>query len=471
VSGIYDGILLGLLRERVCIAPCAPRIKYLPNKGIHGQGDPKWDDPIPLPSPISRPLAYHVLGQGDWTPPTSKHRLQQTSAVTCVDPNPPTLSPPFRIWSSDMHIGPIADLKAVWSGLHVHGRRVEVVDQSLSGHCHLTDTCARGLRVLNSSNGETLGDDPTALIEAFHRAYAHDTVMQSVDAFVCSHPTSLCQVFLPFNKPIIIYATSRYEMGRHSADRWKEWNRDIERIVEGGGVVTANNHYDTAYIQHFTGIRGETIESLCDTKVSYLPTRPEMLLHMPQAVENAIAPMLQQAIARRHSPLVFRHIRRLYPSYNYTDLAAHPAMVIIPYQVSVMSAFEIYRMNIPIFTPSRSMLTEWHVHHKIVFQRSWSLTFGKPVRSSVIPRHSEAPNRYDPNDDFTPEAIAQWLALADLYQWPHITYFDSLEELVEKLHKADLPGISHSMRMHNLQVVDGVAQQWQRVLSSVLAQN
>ena len=45
------------------------------------------------------------------------------------------------------------------------------------------------------------------------------------------------------------------------------------------------------------------------------------------------------------------------------------------------------------------------------------------------PPASDAPCcAHDPNDACTPAAAAAWLQLADWYQWPHISYFDSPEE-------------------------------------------
>jgi hypothetical protein len=68
-------------------------------------------------------------------------------------PNTPLLSwEPLTLWSSDFHISPIADIKHLLqpvfevqldsSELKVKVG-VSVIDKSLSGHCHLTNTCQR----------------------------------------------------------------------------------------------------------------------------------------------------------------------------------------------------------------------------------------------------------------------------------------------------------------------------------------
>ena len=53
----------------------------------------------------------------------------------------------ITLWSSDFHISPIADIKDI---LSIY-RDVYVIDKSLSGHCHITKTCAKDLAVIGST--------------------------------------------------------------------------------------------------------------------------------------------------------------------------------------------------------------------------------------------------------------------------------------------------------------------------------
>lgn len=47
--------------------------------------------------------------------------------------------------------------------------------------------------------------------------------------------------------------------------------------------------------------------------------------------------------------------------FEYDTIGIYTAILLIPYQVSIMSMFEYYRMNIPLFAPSLKLLTEWHM--------------------------------------------------------------------------------------------------------------
>jgi len=58
-------------------------------------------------------------------------------------------------------------------------------------------------------------------------------------------------------------------------------------------------------------------------------------------------------------------LRSMYPHYQYTDLTAHRGIVYVPYQVSVMSLFEQYRMNIPLFFPTIDLLTRWQFKYLV----------------------------------------------------------------------------------------------------------
>ncbi|CAF5192647.1 unnamed protein product, partial [Rotaria magnacalcarata] len=71
--------------------------------------------------------------------------------------------------------------------------------------------------------------------------------------------------------------------------------------------------------------------------------------------------LLSDSFNRLKIKVSIRHIRDFYKRhYRYTELAQHPGIIHIPYQVSLMSIFEQYRMNIPLFVPSLDLLTEWH---------------------------------------------------------------------------------------------------------------
>ena len=78
--------------------------------------------------------------------------------------------------------------------------------------------------------------------------------MRSVDAF------AMCELFMAFGRPIIMISAVRYEVFRepnyrgepdetgHVAGRWRELNRNMERIASKSyNTIAANNVYDQEY--------------------------------------------------------------------------------------------------------------------------------------------------------------------------------------------------------------------------------
>lgn len=51
-----------------------------------------------------------------------------------------------------------------------------------------------------------LGFCPSALRRRFYQTYRDDQKMTDVSAFLCLHATSMCQLYMPFGKPLIAIA-------------------------------------------------------------------------------------------------------------------------------------------------------------------------------------------------------------------------------------------------------------------------
>ena len=58
---------------------------------------------------------------------------------------------------------------------------------------------------------------------AFFEEYKNDPELHRVDAFICSHPAANCELYMPFNRSLIVYPTTRLEFGRY--DDVVEWRK------------------------------------------------------------------------------------------------------------------------------------------------------------------------------------------------------------------------------------------------------
>ena len=90
---------------------------------------------------------------------------------------------------------------------------MHVEEHSFSGACGKKfggrkPTCARGLKVVTAANAFDLCPRPHALRRSFFNAYkGPSSALQHVDAFVCNHPPALCELYMPFNKSILVIAS------------------------------------------------------------------------------------------------------------------------------------------------------------------------------------------------------------------------------------------------------------------------
>lgn len=397
------------------------------------------------------------------------------------------------LWSNDFHISVIEDLKNLLSPLGVR-----VIDKSLSRHCTLTSTCAKDLRVITRNNGLELRD-LDSLRRDFSAAYADDVEFKSANAFVCTYPPAMCELFMQFEKPMVVLMTIRYEGYREDVGMWQRWNQNLRKIYGSAhSVVAATCIYDQHYVEYFTGIRPVLLLSVCGqcpsvSQARHTDRQHEVLVGSidrvhPETRELLMSQLWEVAGASR-VPLEFIPLRNRYAEYSFEDLVSHPAIVHVPYQVSTMSFNEQYWLGLPLFFPSVNRLARWHVRFngRVVNERTWAM-----VRTGIAPQGSKLRGHsslllrdsylhssgspvpknllFDPNNETGIEAVRSWLSTAVFYTWPHVLYFDSWAELVTMLHGSqaiDLTSISQKMRRHALTARASERRKWLRILGGI----
>ncbi|CAF1242235.1 unnamed protein product [Adineta steineri] len=370
----------------------------------------------------------------------------------------------FVIWSNDFHISPIKDIK-----YQLRTFNIEFLDKSLSGACKTTNSCAKNLKILNRQNG--LSPNFTER-EQFYEVYKNDSEMNSVEVFMCFHPAGMCELFMPFNRTIIVIASTRYELGRHEKQEWTTLNNNLKIIASNPrNIIAGNNLYDAEYIRYFTGIKTIVLPSICDyTNVTYSRVEGKPFLIAPihnKIFQASFKSNLIKSSKRLNLSIEVKHLRDVYKNYSYEQLSEHPGIIYVPYQVSLMSLFEQYRMNIPLFFPSIDLLTEWHFKYRVIDERTWDGVFRQHKNSSII---SGVLNSYipDPNNEFDRNAIRYWLQFSDFYQWPHITYYNSIDDLSKKLINTNLNQVSQNMKAYNKHLIKTVLKQWRDILQRII---
>ena len=436
-------------------------------------------------------------------PPPAAAAVVASGAAAAASPVP--LAAIARtLLSIDFHISPIQDLKHL---LKSSFPGVTVADRSLSGACLRTGTCATddNLKVLvrgDVDNSMYFGiSRRQEFFEAYREGGTGGRLVLDSDAMVCSHPTGMCELAMPFNRSVILWATTRFEQGRErNRGRLEGYIKNFRALAAlPGSVVLANNMYDVHYIHYFTGVLPRYVPSQCAypgvqwswrkggtgeertilvhgyrpkgvmVNSMALPPGVDPQFHPPMGVNDFLSPLNALADSGRTGGFRFRELRdALGNNYQYAKLASFPAILHLPYQVSIMSFFEHYRMGVPIIAPSLALLTKWHMDNLFVSERTWdTVLYGKPSTSSVLPRHPDADEPFDPNDEKNPAAVEWWLQWADYYTFPHIITFDSWEDLASKVAAADLGAISAAMLQHGKVLEEQLVGTWADVLRGI----
>eukprot|EP00223_Ostreococcus_mediterraneus_P007849 CAMPEP_0179702648 /NCGR_PEP_ID=MMETSP0937-20121108/2385_1 /TAXON_ID=548131 ORGANISM="Ostreococcus mediterraneus, Strain clade-D-RCC2593" /NCGR_SAMPLE_ID=MMETSP0937 /ASSEMBLY_ACC=CAM_ASM_000575 /LENGTH=315 /DNA_ID=CAMNT_0021575787 /DNA_START=630 /DNA_END=1577 /DNA_ORIENTATION=- len=278
---------------------------------------------------------------------------------------------------------------------------------------------------------------------------------------------------------MILIAPTRYEVGRTDSASWSFLNENLRLLASNPrNVIAANNRYDSEYIRHFSGIQHvELLPNLCEyVHAVYRPTSKTILIGPSRLSKGGVVVLkdLIRAIGSvsSHYPrLRFATVREMYPKFNYAQLAQHPAVVLLPYQISIMSIIEYYRMGIPLFAPSVNLLIKWQVKYLIMDELSWNCVRNSCKNGSSIRAHPDSPHgNTDPNNIMSERDLAHWLVFADFYQWPAITYFDSWKDLFEKLNSSNLHEIHMEMMKFNKEQKHQIILQWKRLLQQMFSE-
>ena len=377
------------------------------------------------------------------------------------------------VWSADHHIGPMADLRSLFEPLGV-----EFLEHTLYFHCDRMCTCDQktNTKVLDERNVlRALGSD---VIERFMREHRNDYDFSRADAYLSSWSSNLLELFMRYNKSIIFHCPIRFD---YPLNGQPDHSRTVIDLIQRLGtneanVFSANSRYDAHYIKYFTGINVDYVPSFCVyTGETYHPIRKSFLLWdrrigFNNGLREYWTDHFDGYIKRSGVKIELLDVRSVYRGIEYRDVVKHLRITHIPYQVSLMSFFEHYRMDIPLFCPSLEFIIFLHHRFYTVYDRTPNGGFVPSMRGSKLPVHPSMAGTPDPNNDFDLASIRYWMPLADCYNFPHITYFDSFENLVETLHNMTEPRllrISRSMSVWNRENLKEILRYWRRRLLNI----
>jgi len=306
-----------------------------------------------------------------------------------------------------------------------------------------------------------------------------------------------CELYLAFNKSMIIYNTQRIEFGRDDEYVWwrqpflgnrsarrTHWVSNLRHLSRNSlHLIAANNRYDVNHMRYHTGVRAKYIPSWCGGEIeevtngTYDPQRSELVLtpyrlnleFSPQSIPQNGWPLVRDIDPNDHPMLDEMHALRsekfdvismscAFPGGKFDSFSSFrtfKAAVVIPYQASTMFFFQLYRSSTPILAPSPKLLMAWVEKYRVL----WEVSYGNPPRSPDAREFASFPN---PNS-FDAKSRQAWVEFYDIYQtdtFPHILYFDSWSHALSIAETTDFAKVSDSMRRHNMREFHRIQEIW-----------
>jgi hypothetical protein len=342
------------------------------------------------------------------------------------------------MYAMDMHISIVSDLAEIFRRL---GHTVDV--DSLSNHAWVLGkqkAKVRGLRApLESKLGGLLRDVRDIDQRMCDRFYKENKAhLDQYDAFIVSYPPAFSLLFERFNKPIIVVSCTRFDFPCMNPERLDWLIRGLNRLWDKKLLVPiANNLLDQALLQENTNMDWKFIPSLTNYMTNtYAPSKSTFALWF-----RGDASLSQKLRSVEDVDPVFD----ITVKYDRATIRNFRGVVHIPYQVSIMSAFEHYAQGIPMFFPAQQLIHEW-------------MESGFNVLSEALFPGSQLklPTHYYEYSDFY-----------DQDNFAYIQYFSNLDELRERMQTTNFSQVSHQMLAHHKVRTDRAVREWSQLLQEL----
>jgi hypothetical protein len=348
------------------------------------------------------------------------------------------------VFNLDLHVSVIADVRVA-----LESRGVSLTNWSVSGHAWVFDRGRDPVAVVNERTWQAFGPD---LVKRFQRVYGD--FLMPFRGFVATYPPCFALLYEGFPGPTLAVCATRYEWPfTHDSARWDWLNERFHHDVAVSSLnIVANNRADADYVANYTGIRPAHIPSAC----SYIaPTyigrrRPVVVCTKRDALAQTICAELEREAIPQRAGLGLR--------YTWAELYEHRALVVIPYNVSIMSLCEHYSACAPTYVPTRAFLKQLMAQYpdEVLSDLSFTQVTGRPA---VARPYADL----DLNDIRDEQVVDWYLDRADFYDrtWmPRIREFESWSHLDHLIATDDHMAISQQMAIERPERLARIAALW-----------
>jgi hypothetical protein len=276
--------------------------------------------------------------------------------------------------------------------------------------------------------------------------------MRGVDCFIGGAPVGQFQYFSSFNKSIIQFIAIPFSVAREGVV--DEFSKDLIKFHKNKkNILISNNVYHKYHTELFLGkffykkgINVQYVPSLCNyTNVFYNLNQKKKIFHLSKGSD----PSLIHSIKKYN-----KNVEVEFKGFNFETLANYSGIIYIPYTVSVMSMYEQFSMNIPMFLPSKKFLIDSGLYRSIVHL------------TQVVSLGSNLKNQDLYNETFL--GYCDWFSKK---RFKYLYYFDSVEHLSKMLDEVsldDLRNTSLKMNIFNKNLENNLKITWVNILYNLL---
>ena len=433
-----------------------------------------------------------------------KINVQDPSTISKTKNEKCSFDKPIVFGSADLNDAPRADISSILS--HLNQQFIHIVPQEMSkkySEILQSFTQAQYLRQnvsypLNASTNITTKVQPSW--PSINSDWYKSLNVGEIDAFICTYPTAICQLWMPMNKSITFLPAHRYNLGKCTVEEWNKLDEDIKTLnLESsakGHIIGTLSRYDVEYLKYYTGIEAELVPSYSGFYVNpdpYLLDQKRIAVISPNTTN-----FYRQIVNSLTTAFSFVLFNGMTIKQYTEEFGKYQAVILFPNNVMSYTITEIYALSVPIFVPSIKFYLSFHdvsncsISDKEclkirTFQGFKEEHFGFSMSrisssqgycsSNEMEEKDKLPDMndlrsihpYSPNIDMSVDAEAEsyWLQFADFYEWPHIQYFDSYDHLKKILPNTQFESIHSVMKQELVIRQNIVLDKWCNIVQRI----
>lgn len=319
-----------------------------------------------------------------------------------------------------------------------------------------------------------------------------DSPASRADVLLCTHPPYSCRLFMPFVErlglPLLGFfgGTLEAHVPEEGIEAWLEdfymmaKNPLVQFAAIAPFLAEKMRYQSGAEIPAVRGFGFHVIEQ----GGTYMPRRWSEVLVWKGSSEcednkEAFSELIASVSKAAEGPegtlqFVHLHALRKADGATYSSIASFRAVVFVPYEVLLMTFYELYHVAIPLFIPVKELAAFFMYRGPVTFPHCNMVRHSEPDKDAGYGLHHGEEKQpeypYSPFDRANVTARLAWIeAYTDWYLWPHIVQYSSVANLVQKLHSTDFQAVSAAMRSETEKAASSASLFWRAAFEKVLS--